>query len=216
MRSLLNHKRVLIVAAVLLSAFYVVGFIGLSDPLGERYSEFLSLTPLNLVMTTAVLLGFHRGWSLSFVISALLVMLTGFFMEVAGVHTGLVFGEYAYGKTLGWKLIDVPLTIGLNWFLLVYLIAVVLDRLRDPWVFALAGALMMTVLDVLIEPVAIRLDFWSWSGNSIPLQNYIAWYLLSLVLFRFFRWRHERVENAMAPVVLAIQYLFFIALNGCA
>lgn len=207
---------ILAVAAILLSAFYLIGYTGLSDPNGSRYAEFLSLTPLNLVLTMGVLLLFHRNWSAVFIASAIVVMLTGFFAEVIGVKTGMVFGEYAYGKTLGWKWLDVPLTIGLNWLLLVYIIAVVLDRLRNPWVFALAGALVMTALDVLIEPVAIRLDFWSWATEFVPLQNYIAWYVLSFILFLFFRWMNASVRNYMAPVVLAIQYLFFIALNRCA
>lgn len=213
MRSLSENTRALYVASTLLVMFYIVGYSGLSDPLGDRYAEFLSLTPLNLVMTTAVLLLFHRDWSATFVFSAFVVALTGFLVEVAGVHTGLIFGEYAYGAALGFKLFDVPLTIGLNWFLLVYAVSAVLDRIRNTVVFALTGALLMTVLDVLIEPVAIRLDFWSWASKSVPLQNYIAWYALSFLLFLFFRRLNRTAGNRMAPVVLSVQYLFFTALN---
>jgi putative membrane protein len=36
-------------------------------------------------------------------------------LEVVGVKTGLIFGEYKYGSTLGIKLFEVPLIIGFNW-----------------------------------------------------------------------------------------------------
>src|SRR5689334_23098853 len=35
--------------------------------------------------------------------------------EVIGVATGAIFGAYSYGEVLGFKLLEVPLIIGLNW-----------------------------------------------------------------------------------------------------
>jgi putative membrane protein len=37
-----------------------------------------------------------------------------------GVHTGILFGNYKYGNALGLKLNDVPILIGINWFIVVY------------------------------------------------------------------------------------------------
>ncbi|MBK9792799.1 MAG: carotenoid biosynthesis protein [Sphingobacteriales bacterium] len=71
----------------------------------------------------------------------------------------------------------------------------------------------MTLLDVFIEPVAIRLDFWQWQNNVIPFQNYVAWYLISFLLFLFFRRVNGAIQNRIAIIVLAIQFLFFAILN---
>ena len=67
----------------------------------------------------------------------------------------------------------------------------------------------MTLLDILIEPVAIRLDFWSWTEGIIPLQNYVAWYVISALLFvAFFSFRFKK-NNIIAPLLLILQFLFF-------
>ena len=49
-----------------------------------------------------------------------LIFLLGFVVEVVGVQTGLIFGSYSYGATLGVKLFDTPLLIGLNWIFVSY------------------------------------------------------------------------------------------------
>ena len=77
----------------------------------------------------------------------------------------------------------------------------------------LLTALLMVGLDVMIEPVAIALDFWQWSGGNIPLQNYVAWFitaaLLAALQFPLGRVRYF----SLAPYFLIIQALFFILLR---
>ena len=43
----------------------------------------------------------------------------------------------------------------------------------------LAG-LLCTLMDFVIEPIAIKYDFWSWEGNEIPLFNYLTWFVFSV------------------------------------
>jgi uncharacterized membrane protein len=38
------------------------------------------------------------------------------------------------------------------------------------------AALLMVALDVLIEPVAVALDFWQWENAVIPIQNFVMWF----------------------------------------
>jgi uncharacterized membrane protein len=192
---------------------YIVGWLGLSNPAGKYYPLVLSLTPLNLLLTTIVLLLFHRNWNLPFVLSAFAAIVAGFGVEALGVHTGVIFGSYRYGETLGWQLVEVPLVIGLNWLLLVYTVSAVLNTIQNVLIFCLSGALIMTGLDVLMEPVAMRLDFWQWESGQIPLQNYLAWFVISFLMMLFFRKVNPVLENRFAKVVLAIQFVFFTALN---
>ena len=192
---------------------YMVGVCGIVLTNPEQQQLFLQITPLNLIVTTIFALLFHPKWNGSFIASGLIVLLFGFFVEVIGVKTGVIFGTYWYGKTLGVKLLEVPVMIGVNWFLLVYLIAAVLHKIRNVISFAAIAAAEMTLLDVFIEPVAIKLDFWQWQNDVIPLQNYIAWYLISFLLFLFFRKVNGTIQNRIAIIVLAIQFLFFAVLN---
>ena len=81
-------------------------------------------------MTVALLLYFHRDWrSSSFGIFVVSVTLIGYWIEVIGVHTSLIFGDYAYDTTLGFKVLDVPLMIGINWLMMTYLCGSVCHRL---------------------------------------------------------------------------------------
>ncbi|MFN8282097.1 MAG: carotenoid biosynthesis protein [Chitinophagales bacterium] len=192
---------------------YIVGVCGICCTNGKQQLLFLKLTPINLIVTTFFTFIFHKNWNLKFISTLFFIFLFGFFIEVLGVKTQVVFGSYYYGKTLGFKVFDVPLTMGLNWLLLIYCIAVSFNKISNLFLFSFIAAATMTLLDLLIEPIAIKLDFWQWQNNIAPLQNYIAWFILSFVLFLFFRIINKKPENNFAKVVLVIQFLFFGILN---
>jgi uncharacterized membrane protein len=200
------------IAVGILLPVYAVGFFGLIDTSAEVHTLFLALTPWNLILTTMLLLWFHQDWRPKFIFSGITIVLAGYFVEVAGVHTGIIFGPYHYGNTLGWQIGEVPWIIGLNWFLLIYTVSAVLKYVQNKLAFAGLGALILTGLDGLIEPVAIRLDFWQWETSGIPLQNYIAWFLVSFLFLLFFKKYNGRVNNKLASLVLAVQFTFFAAL----
>jgi len=202
-----------------LIALHFFGFLGMHwDFMNEQlqaltpFKSFISLTPLNLMLTSVMLLFFHEDWQPAFFLFAVLAMLTGFFAEVAGVATGLIFGEYSYGATLGWKLWDVPLVIGVNWFLLSYVCCSILP-FQNKLKRTIAAALLMVLLDLLIEPVAIKYDFWTWAAVDVPLQNYIAWFIIALVPCGLFCYLPFSKFNRFAIYVFWAQLLFFAANN---
>ncbi|GHB54220.1 hypothetical protein GCM10007390_03970 [Persicitalea jodogahamensis] len=193
---------------VILPLMYLAGLIGLNVPASAPL--FQLLTPLNLVASLILLLLFHTDFRLSFWAYCIVAFTVGFLVEVAGVHTGVIFGEYAYGKALGFKIAEVPLVIGTNWLMLSYLCGSVINRLSLPLLAkVLLAAGLMTLLDFVIEPIAIRLDFWQWQAGAIPLQNYLAWYGISALLFFLFYKLPFRKENSLAPLLLVLQFLFF-------
>ncbi|MBO0937358.1 carotenoid biosynthesis protein [Fibrella sp. HMF5335] len=198
---------------VVLVLAYVAGLIGLQLPAVAGY--FKALTALNLLATLAVLLYFHTDWQPSFYFYVALAVLTGFFVEVLGVHTGAVFGgPYAYGTGLGPKIWGVPPVIGVNWLLLTYCFGSLADRLSLPvYMKAILAATGMVLLDFLIEPVAIRLDFWTWFGGPIPLQNYLGWWLVALVLLSVWYGLPFRKENRVAGLIISLQAFFFAGHN---
>lgn len=213
MNSSMENKKLFNIVALNLAVIYLTGLCGISLLSAEHRSYFLLLTPLNLLLTTISMLLFHPKRDATFYRLALMIAVAGYFIEVLGVQSGLVFGHYWYGKTLGFSLFGVPPMIGLNWFMLVYCIAASLQKIRDDLLHSLACAGVMTMLDVLIEPVAIRLDFWHWENEIIPLQNFVAWFVIAFLLFLFFRKTYGRFSNPFTRIVLAILFLFFGLLN---
>lgn len=153
--------------------------------------------------------------SMNIIKFAIGVYLAGFFIEVIGVNTGQIFGFYTYGTALGVKLWATPLLIGVNWLILVYCTGVFLEtfNLKSQWLFSALGAGILLGIDFLIEPVAIRFDYWSWFEGVIPIQNYLGWYIFSYFLFLFFSGLNFNKKNNAAVVLLFAQLCFFLALN---
>jgi len=142
--------------------------------------------------------------------------LVTFFLEWLGVKTGLVFGSYIYGSTLGLAFDGVPLIIGYNWVLVICGAIQVAVKLTDnPWFQSLIAALLALGFDIILEPVAIRLDYWHWAGNVIPLQNYIAWFTIALVFAGvYFLFFHKKSPlKGPFSYLLLVQTLFFLGLN---
>lgn len=196
----------------LMMAMHIAGVIGLS--IEETRALFQLLTPFNLLTTAAIVLHFESNKGLKYGLFILITFLIGFFVEVAGVKTGLIFGEYSYGKTLGYKIFDVPLAIGLNWVVLIYCTAHQTRQIFDKlWARVILGATIMTLLDFIIEPVAIAYDFWNWETITIPIQNYGAWFIVSALLHLLFNKLMPDSNNSLAIKLLYIQAGFFVLLN---
>ena len=102
---------------ILLFILHLVGGVALS--IDSVKSIFLALTPFNLALTFGLLIWANDDFSFNFFKIISVLFLIGFLVEVLGVYSGLLFGEYHYGKTLGFQFLEVPLIIGVNWVMLV-------------------------------------------------------------------------------------------------
>lgn len=205
----LEQYRNQVLAFVLI--IYSVGIVGLSTP--AYHDSFIDLTPLNLCFTAFIMLAYtHR--TAKVMLWSLMAFFIGFFVEVAGVQTGVIFGEYHYSDVLGLHLFDTPLLIGVNWLLLSYGAVKIVSHLKlNALLKSMVGALMLVGLDVLIEPVAIELNFWSWAGNSIPLQNYLAWGIVAFIIQAAYHFYVKESKNKIVSGLFLIQILFFSILN---
>ena len=197
---------------LVLLAFHTIGIIGLAVP--ELRSEFLDLTPMNLLLT-AVLLTWGLGvYNLRLLLAIGLAFTFGYLIEVAGVASGILFGEYQYGKPLGWKLFDVPVIIGVNWFILSFSSLGLIGRfISNSFIKNIVASLLMVMLDVLIEPVAIQLDFWNWKEIDVPLQNYIMWFFSAFIINGMVSILLKEIDFKTSAFVFGAQVYFFTILN---
>jgi len=191
--------------------FYAVGITGMLVP--YTFPLFVRLTPFALLLSTAALAIFHTDYSRKSLMIFGLIYLAGFFIEVVGVQTGLIFGSYIYGPGLGIKVFHTPLIIGVNWLLLVY-VAVSLTNLLHAGtvvkVFLSAGILL--AYDLILEQVAPKLKMWSWTDDKIPFQNYVAWYLIALIFTGIVKISGINMKNRLAALILMCQLVFFTVL----
>lgn len=209
--------------------FHVSGFIGMFT---SHRAWFVSNTPLNLALMFALLIWTQNGKNVPFFVFVLIAFAVGMLTEIIGVHTSLLFGRYQYGKVLGMGLLDVPWLIGVNWFTVIYCCGIAITHLQN-WVFSRSpaleslipqqtrfisfigdGAILATFFDFILEPVAVKLGYWKWLGDSnIPFSNYLCWFLISALLLTVFKLLSFPKHNQFAVHLLIIEMLFFSALR---
>jgi putative membrane protein len=199
----------------------ILHLVGIAGMLSPHKAFFNNLSAVHLVICFIFLAGSMKKKDAAYVATFLSCYLIGFAAEWIGVHTGYLFGNYSYGSVLGPKLDAIPLLIGINWYLLAISSHWLVSKFKQSIavsVFLAAG--LMTGIDVLIEPVAVDLGFWSWQGGDIPWTNYLCWFVVSLPMqWICFSWHKE--NNLLAGWLLLMQLLFFgilhynIVCTGC-
>lgn len=195
---------------------YFAGIIGLQNPISRPL--FIKLTAFNLWATLILLMFFHENWNRKSLLVFVVVFLSGFFVEVLGVKTGLIFGNYFYGKALGTKLFDVPISIAANWLILCYVschfFQIIISEINGKQhLIALLSSIFMVSLDIFIEPIAIKYDFWLWADNTIPIRNYMGWFIISYIFNYLILCQKIISKNKIASLLLALQLLFFTLQN---
>jgi putative membrane protein len=152
-----------------------------------------------------------RRWALLVLVAALLV-------ETVGVRTGFPFGAYRYTGRFGPMLGLVPFAIPLAWHVVVTN-ALFLVRRFGPQVarsaqWLVTGAIC-TAYDFVLEPFATKTKhYWIWANGSPPLQNYLAWFVVSALLAAFLAPRPARLTSPGDPrpaLLLGVTLLIFLA-----
>jgi len=207
-----NVRKYPVATILILCVYYLVGLMGLS--INKTQPLFQALVPFTLLFSLYFLWLFHEKADLRIYLTGLVIYLIGYTIESIGVNSGAIFGDYVYGKTLGIKLWNTPLMIGINWLLLIYscwaLTGIFTGNRLLRYLF---GSALMVLYDIALEPVAIRLDMWNWYGEAVPMQNYTGWFLTAMILLIILDRSVGNIKNKIAPALFIIQFMFFIILN---
>jgi bisanhydrobacterioruberin hydratase len=227
-KSRTERSREFIVATVFF-VFFLVGTIG---------HYIVPFRPIMLFVTPYVLfvyglialspLVIQREWCVFLWVG--IVYPVTFVLEALGVATGAIFGAYEYGPTLGVQFLSVPVIIGFNWvivvlgatlFMRVVALSVVSKAQLDRQRFAtrvlavlspiLIGALAV-LFDLVLEPVAIRFDYWAWEDVVVPSRNYLSWFLISVGVSAPLSAVKIRTTTRLPTYYVAVQFLFMLSL----
>ena len=198
-----------IISIAIIWLFHVSGILGI---IYGNSQWFISATPLNLSINFMLLLincNSHK-WFFHMVI---LGFLTGMITEILGVQRGWIFGDYQYGDALGYKILGVPMLIGVNWALLTIITAAIAQQFYENLIMRIViGVCLMIFLDLLIEPIAPVLDFWAFDGGDAPLQNYIGWTAVAIFLQSIFHYFRIEVKGWFPNQLYLLQIIFFTVL----
>ena len=214
------------IATAIAILFHVVGLIGL---LFFDRALFLQLTPGNLLLMLILLIWTQTEKNKWFSFFLVICFLAGLSIEIIGVRTGVLFGHYKYGRVMGYKIMDAPLIIGVNWFIVVYCCgtssymltkklagqaSLKKEKIFVAMLVIVGGALLAVFYDWLMEPVAVKLNYWLWdAGGPVPIYNYVCWFIASGLLLSLFQVSKFEKRNKFALNLLLIQVLFFLLLR---
>lgn len=169
-----------------------------------------------------------------------LAYLIAFLCEYSSIHNGFPFGLYHYISDTKDKelwIAGVPFMDSLSFAFLSYIsfeLAVVLrsplavkwsniklieaDGVRSSWGTTLLAALLMTYLDIVIDPVALQGDRWflgkiyyypdGGSYFGITISNFAGWFFVCAAVVRAFLFLEKRLEKYLGPRKGAFDYPF--------
>ena len=164
-----------------------------------------------------------------FLIWALFTFVWTLSIEMIGTASGMIFGSYTYGQVLSLQIFNTPLIIGFNWVILIVSGSEIARRFADYLAFlnkqniylksfftAMVSAVLITFFDYIMEPIAVYLGYWNWGNDDfymVPLQNYIAWFIISLVFSLSYLSLKIKIKSSFVQNIFWLQLMFFVLLR---
>ena len=171
----------------------------------------LSLTPVVIGILAALTVWFWDAPAKNRVYLAVTAIIIGMIVEIIGVNSGLIFGNYSYGPLLGLKIFGVPLLIGITW-LLVTLSAWQIVSFSNLGKFAkiIVAAGLVVMFDLVLEQFATAYSLWAWQDAVIPLKNYITWFVVGAVIVTLYEYfAKQKAPSIFGASMLPLMALFF-------
>jgi bisanhydrobacterioruberin hydratase len=217
------------IATAIAILFHVIGLVGI---LVLKNDFILKSTPINLVLMFGLVIYTQTEKNKFFYAFLFICIGIGIVVEIIGVNTQALFGNYSYGNILGLKIKNVPILIGINWFIIIYCCGISMQTLLQKAINRIAtettkpplplkaisiiidGATLALLFDFIMEPVAVKLGYWQWlSTGQIPTFNYVCWFVVSAGLLTIFHVCKFNKQNKFAINLLLIQFMFFLILR---
>lgn len=186
---------------------HLVGAAGYVSPLS---AWFVYLTPILIFITGGMIWIDSKpnnklGWPV-----AITIILLGYLVEIIGVNTDFPFGNYTYGEMLGWKFFGTPPIMGLQWMILVWGSYSIVQNIKVPkFITSIFTAALITLLYLLIEPVAIYFDLWTWASVAPPIENYISRFVVAFIFAFIFQNYPLVTKPRLGQAAIICQFLFY-------
>jgi putative membrane protein len=167
------------IMTIFLWVIHVAAIVGIA--LG--YEDFFyPKTPLTMLYLMLMLALWFPVDHVKKLILFFLCVATGIGVEWIGVHTGWLFGSYSYLENFGVKLDGIPVLIGVNWGILVFIThEIARDLHTNIWLRAAVGALLMVFMDYFLEQICAHAGYWEFT-NAAGWLNYACWFVIGYAL----------------------------------
>lgn len=181
-------------ALVAASAFFFVAAYFASrfpDVPGASVGSYISTIAIAAPAFVALLVYLGAGKGVRAIV---LLGVFGYAIEAFGVAAGFPYGEFFYGDSLGGKFLGI-----VPYLLPVSYVPLVIGAVAASWrpdgsrlFFVLRSAMLLTLIDGVLDPGATALGFWVWPDGGfyygVPASNYAGWVLTSILASALLVW----------------------------
>jgi putative membrane protein len=183
-----NRFTIAVVFPVVGAALLLASAAGLVGP-PLRYNPYLIIFG-TIVMRLPLVAGLAPLFDRRAALGTGVLVVYAFGIELVGVLTGWPYGAFEYTIELGPMLLGaVPLGLPVFFLPLVfnsYLLCLLVlgDAARRRAVRLVAVICTVLLIDVVLDPGAVAIGFWNYSGGAfygVPVSNYLGWVLSATV-----------------------------------
>lgn len=211
---MINSTLTLTISSIIMVFFGHFAFIARADYFSIIPMLLLALpTYVDLIRTN-----FKKGVLIILVLSAYATMI-----EALSILTSFPYGSFAYNKQLGYKLFDlVPWSVGFGWApLVIGCFTLGMWQFKNRYYQFIFGVLFLVSADLVLDPGAVLMQFWTWEHPGIyygiPFTNYLGWMLSSIIggfLYYYIFTKTEILKlSKLCVLTLALGNAFWIGVT---
>lgn len=213
-----SESKMYLIKVILLYFILIMGgvwyYLGLFGEISQMIAGYLMIL-IGILSIFEVYKNESINNKIAFFLISSFIIVFSWLIELIGVKTGLIFGKYEYGNILQPQLFGTPIPIGFAWISTIigsYSIAeLILRKKSNIFIHLLLTAVIMTFFDYLMEPAAIKLGYWAWESGTIPMQNYLAWFVLGFFFALLFSTQKINLINTkILKHIYISQAIYFI------
>lgn len=195
-------------AIVLLMIVYMASMIGFTTP--HQQAWYLYYTPYFLLLNAIILAVYQKNKDKSLVLFWGSTLVAGTMIEGVAAKTGALYGAYRFGESLGPLVAEIPAAMPIYWLVIVGSSAVVAAKLLPKQTVGriLLGTLLAVGLNVLVQQVAARLDFWYLETSQLWQYILVQGLVVALLNYLFGRWQVSS-DNKLAGYIYGGLLIFF-------
>ena len=175
---MINSTLALLISSIAMIFFGYFAFLARTDYFSVIPMLLLALPTYSDLIRT----NFKKGILIIIVLSVYAAMI-----EALSILTSFPYGSFVYNKQLGYKLFDVvPWTVGFGWApLVIGCFTLGIWQFKNRYNQFIFGVLFLVSADLVLDPGAVLMRFWTWENPGIyygiPFSNYLGWLLSSVI-----------------------------------
>ena len=137
-----------------------------------------------------------------------------FILQVLSVNNNEFFGSFSYSSSLNHQIAGVPYIISFLWITLIFTSLSLSSKItKNNLLRILLAAFFVVLLDIILEPLGMKLGYWQWEHYSVPFQNYLMWFVISVVFSSALIIMKIEPRSLIGRTYFIIIFIFFTILR---